>query len=74
MNYDKLTELGKKLQATDIESISVGELYQLLSKATGSIGRNTLKRYMQVMKDQGFIRFNNGLWEIVRNTDIKDIK
>lgn len=67
MNYDVLLQIGRRLQKSEIDHLSTSELYQLLQKATGTLGQDTLKHYAKILKDEGFIKFtSDGLWEILK--------
>ena len=62
-----IIEIGERLRKSDIKELSTTQLSELLSKATGSMGKNTIKNYIQILKREGYIRFNyEGYWEIVR--------
>ncbi|MBE3122069.1 MAG: hypothetical protein IMZ53_12525 [Thermoplasmata archaeon] len=66
MNYNKIIELGKKLQESEIKEMSTPELYRVLEKATHTLGRSALRRYAEILKHEGFIRFTSRcVWEIV---------
>lgn len=68
MNYEVIIQIGRKLRKSDIDNLSIQELYSILRKATRSFREDTLKRYVQILKDEKFIKFNNkGLWEIIRD-------
>jgi len=73
MNYGKIIELGKKLQESEIKEMSTPELYRVLEKATHTIGHGALKRYAEILKHEGFIRFtSNCVWEIVSKEEQED--
>lgn len=67
MNYDILLQIGRRLQKSEIDNLSTSELYQILQKATETLGQDTLRHYAKILKDEGFIKFtSDGLWEILR--------
>lgn len=73
VNYEMLMRIGSALRRTDVKTLTVEQLYQILQRATGTIGRGTLKRYIQILKEEKFIKFNNnGLWEIIRKKSFKE--
>jgi uncharacterized protein with von Willebrand factor type A (vWA) domain len=68
VDYKKIHQIGIKLQQSDVKTISTDKLYQLLRKATNCHRANTLKHYMSILRDDGFIRMNqHGQWEIIKN-------
>lgn len=66
MRYSKLVELGERLRRSNIEYISTEELKALLRRATDVYREETLRRYIKLLRDEGFIRFADGVWEVVR--------
>ena len=66
MRYSKLVELGERLRRSNIEYISTEELKALLRRATDVYREETLRRYIKLLRDEGFIRFIDGVWKIVR--------
>ena len=73
MNYEMLMRIGCALRKTEMNTLSVEQLYQILQRATGTIGKSTLRRYIQILKEEKFIKFNNnGLWEIIRKKSFKE--
>ena len=64
---DVILEIGERLRKSDVKELSTTQLSELLSKATGSMGKNTIKNYIRILKREGYIRFNyDGYWEVVR--------
>jgi len=66
MRYSKLMELGERLRRSDIEYMSTEELKALLRRVTDVYREETLRRYIKLLRDEGFIRFIDGVWKIVR--------
>ena len=67
VSIDIIKEIGNRMRKADIKTISTSNLMVVLRKATGSIQTKTLKNYIKILKDEGYIRFNSdGLWEIIR--------
>jgi len=66
--YDVILQIGKKLQASDITTMSTTNLFQVLRRTTNVQSNKTLRHYAKILKEEGFIRFNNqGVWEIIRS-------
>lgn len=66
MRYNVILEVGDKLRQSDIETISTNNLMNLLQKSTRVLGVEERRKYMTVLRDEGYIRFNRGVWEIIR--------
>lgn len=66
MRYGKLMELGERLRESNVEHISTKDLSLLIMKATGVIRQETIKRYILLLKQAGYIKFKDGVWEVCR--------
>lgn len=66
MRYSKLMELGERLKESNVKRISTKDLSLLIMKATGVIRPETIKRYMTLLKEAGYIKFKDGAWEVCR--------
>ena len=62
--YEQLNHLGIELKNSDINTLSIEQLYKILRRATNAHQTSTLKHYAKMLRDGGFIEFENGLWKI----------
>jgi len=62
MRNKSIKEVGEKLQEIKFKG-NIQTLYTLMRKLTGSIQQKTLKNYIRVLHKDGYIIFNEGIWE-----------
>ena len=66
VRYDAIIQVGYKLRHSDIKKLTITQLFSTLRKATNVHHNKTLKHYVMILKDEGFIRFtNDGRWEVI---------
>jgi len=66
MKNNELQELGERLRASDIKTISTTDFFKLLRKATNTMGEKQLKNYLRMLRDDGYVRFSSmGVWEVI---------
>ena len=66
VKIDTLDRFGEHLRKGDVSSLTITQLTKMLMKWTGSFGKSTLKRYVEILKERGYIEFNDGRWNVVR--------
>jgi len=66
MRYSKIVEVGERLRQSNIDRISTEKLKALLRRVTDSYRDETLNRYIKLLRDEGYIRFVDGSWKILR--------
>ena len=66
MRSNEIRQIGDRLRQAGLETISTGDLMTVLRRATNTMGTEELKKYMAILKDDGYIRFTpHGYWDIV---------
>jgi len=66
VTMDKLDEIGKRLRQSTITTISLQNLSKLLQESTNSIMPKTIRNYIKILNQRGYIEFDNGLWKVKR--------
>jgi len=73
MKSHEIQEIGQRLRTSEIKTISTTEFFNLLRKATDTMGAKQLKNYLRMLKDDGYVRFTSaGVWEIIHEEAKKE--
>ena len=57
VGMNQIQEIGEALRKSDIKIISTESLYTLVMRETATIGKKPLRRYLEVLKQLGYIKF-----------------
>jgi len=66
VKIDTLDRFGEHLRKGEASVFTVTQLTKMLMKWTGSFHKTTLRRYVEILKERGYIKFKDGRWEVVR--------